>query len=92
MGGNLFFTKEDWLIDVEGKVELGAGGCGNTILKPHCNNWFSQELSMDMNIIKGKVLGKQNIQMVSNCLPANYSVAKGKNCFHNGGYTETTFA
>jgi len=34
---------------------------------------------MNTNIIQRKVPGKQNIQTVSNYLPANYSVAKGKN-------------
>lgn len=77
------FTSVCWLTDVEGIIKLGAveiSLCNLSIIMDSRKNhqWIQ-------TLFRGKVPGKQNIQMVSNYLPANYSVAKGKNYLKNGG-------
>lgn len=83
MRRNLLFTNVCWLTDVERIIRLGAGEipfCNLSIIMDSRKNhqWIQ-------TLFRGKVPGKQNIQTVSNYLPANYSAAKGKNYLKNGG-------
>lgn len=49
------------------------------------DNWVRQGSSLDIKTIEWKIVGEEDIYMVSRCHPTNYLwIAKRKICFHSG--------